>query len=89
MTGEEGFSHRFLNQNDSIPTRSSETIRFPSGELEFNLKVHENGAKVAHFLLESRPKEPTFGLNFECNRNKLVDLFVKTTKGKIALPAKF
>lgn len=51
VIGEEGFRHKFLSQNEAAPTRNCATIGFPSGELEFNLKVLENGTKVAHFLL--------------------------------------
>ena len=40
VSGEEGFNLKFLSQNEAIPTRKCEDIKFPSGQLEFNIKVY-------------------------------------------------
>lgn len=57
VTGEEGFKRKLMDYCESIPERKSSPTRFPAGELEFNLKISENKVKVAHFLLDSRPKQ--------------------------------
>lgn len=89
VTGEEGFKRKLMDHCESIPERKSSPTRFPAGELEFNLKVSENKMKIAHFLLESRPKQTKFDLSFEINRNKLISLCVLTNSGQIELIADY
>jgi hypothetical protein len=40
-------------------------------------------------VLEARLDEAEFDVNFEIDRNKLVELYVKTGKGKISCPGNF
>lgn len=45
--------------------------------------------KVAHFVMDSRPTQSMFSLNFQIDRNKMIWLYAKTDKGKIDLIPNF